>query len=190
MKINSQKWTGYTAFFYFKIFSGSYGDNFLKKLLQGGGENSTLCASWYQLSPVFVPKRVSVSALKLLKEKSFDVIEDGNIVKLKKKDLKNRHQVFYHNAKGAQNRKSSGKLFHFDHNPSNKEILFLLNQRIKELMEYQVSEQEILLDLSEYMKSIQTVDLITVEQDEIRTKADSADNPLTNIERDTLLGDN
>lgn len=189
MKINSQKWIEDTALFYFKIFSGSYGDNFLKKLLKGGGGNSTLCASWYQLSPVFVPKRVSGSAVKLLKEKSFDVFEDGTIVRLKKKELNNKHLLFYHNAKGAQNRINIGKLFHFDHNPSNKKILSLLNDRIKDFMESQVSEQEILLDLSEYLKTIQTVDLITVEQDEIRTKADRADYPLTNIERDALLGD-
>lgn len=185
-----QKWIEDTALFYFRIFSGTYGDKFLKKLLKGGGGNSTLCASWYQLSPVFVPKRISGSALNLLKENSFDVIEDGSTVRLNKKDLVNRHLVFYNNAKGAQNRINTGKLFHFDHNPSNKKILSLLNDRIKNYMESQVSEQEILNDLSEYLKTIQTVDLITVEQDEIRTNADRADFPLTNIERDSLLGDN
>jgi hypothetical protein len=56
-------------------------------------------------------------------------------------------------------------------------------------MESQVSEQDILLDLSEYLKTIQTVDLITVEQDEIRTSADRDDLPLTNAQRDALIND-
>lgn len=187
---DKEKWIEDTALFYFRIFSGDYGDKFLKKLLKGGGGNSTLCASWYELSPVFVPYRISRSALNLLKENSFDVIEVGNTVRLNKKDLKNRHLLFYNNAKGSENRINIGKLFHFDHNPSNKKILALLNDRIKNYMESQVSEREILVDLSEYLKTIQTVDLITVQQDEIRTTTDRLDKPLTNLERDSLLGDN
>ena len=189
MMTKTQKWIEDTALFYFRIFSGNYGEDFLNKLLAGGGGNSTLCASWYQLSPVFVPQRISGSALALLREKAFDIVQVGNTIKLKKSQIEDNHIMFYHNAKGAKNRVVVGKFFHFDHNPSNKKILSLLNNRIKEYMESQVSEQDILKDLSEYLKTIQTVDLITVEQDEVRTSADRDDRPLTNIERDTLLRD-
>lgn len=185
----TQKWIEDTALFYFRIFSGNYGEDFLNKLLKGGGGNSTLCASWYQLSPVFVPQRISGAALSLLREKSFDIIEKGNKIRLKKSQVKENHVMFYNNAKGAQKRIIAGKYFHFDHNPSNKKILSLLNERIKGFMESQVSEQDILLDLSEYLKTIQTVDLITVEQDEIRTSADRDDLPLTNAQRDDLIND-
>lgn len=186
---NNQKWIEDTALFYFRIFSGNYGEDFLNKLLKGGGGNSTLCASWYQLSPVFVPQRISGAALTSLREKSFDIIEEGNIIRVKKSQIQENHIMFYHNAKGAQKRIIAGKYFHFDHNPSNKKILSLLNDRIKGFMESQVSEQDILLDLSEYLKTIQTVDLITVEQDEIRTSADRDDLPLTNAQRDALIND-
>jgi hypothetical protein len=186
---NTQRWIEDTALFYFRIFSGNYGEDFLNKLLKGGGGNSALCASWYQLSPVFVPQRVSGKALDLLKEKGFNIVQNGNLVKLKKSDIKVKHNLFYNNAKGAQNRIIVGKLFHFDHNPSNKKILSLLNKRIKDYMDSQVSEQELLYDLSEYLKTIQTVDLITVNQDDIRTNADREDRSLTNYERDNLLND-
>jgi len=186
---NTQKWIEDTALFYFRIFSGNYGEDFLNKLLKGGGGNSTLCASWYQLSPVFVPQRVSGHALALLREKTFDIIQEDNKIKLKKSQIKYNHIMFYNNAKGAQNRINIGKLFHFDHNPSNKKILSLLNSRIKDYMDSQVSENDILIDLSNYLKTIQTVDLITVEQDEIRTNADRDDRPLTNTERDVLIND-
>lgn len=69
--------------------------------------------------------------------------------------------MFYNNAKGAQKRIITGKYFHFDQNPSNKKILSPLNDRIKGFMESEVSEQDILLDLSQYLKTIQTVDWIT-----------------------------
>ena len=71
--MNKEKWIEDTALFYFRIFSADYGDLFLNKLLKGGGGNSTLCASWYQLSPVFVPERISATALNLLIERSKSV---------------------------------------------------------------------------------------------------------------------
>jgi hypothetical protein len=184
-----QKWIEDTALFYFKIFSGNYGDEFLKKLLKGGGGNSTLCASWYQLSPVFVPQRISGQALKLLKEKSFTVIEQEEVIKIKRSEIKSNHGMFYNNAKGSRNRIIAGKFFHFDHNPSNKKILSLLNEKIKSFMESKITEHEILINLSEYLKTIQTVDLITVEQDEIRTNADREGKPLSSVQRDKLVKD-
>lgn len=186
---SNQKWIEDTALFYFRIFSGNYGEDFLNKLLKGGGGNSTLCASWYQLSPVFVPQRISGTALALLRQKSFDIIQEQNTIRLKRKQIEENHRMFYNNAKGAQNRKNAGKYFHFDHNPSNKKILSLLNDRIKDYMESQLTEQEILRDLSEYLKTIQIVDLITVEQDEVRTSADRDNLPLNNSERDQLIND-
>lgn len=187
--VNKQKWIEDTALFYFRIFSGEYCDDFLNKLLKGGGGNSTLCASWYQLSPIFVPNRVSNTALKLLREKGFNLIIEESTVKISSKQINDNHGMFYNNAKGASNRINKGKLFHFDHNPSNKKILSLLNKKVKEYMLSKISEVEILQELAEYLKTIQTVDLITVEQDDIRTSTDRAGVPLTNEERDALLND-
>ncbi len=56
-------------------------------------------------------------------------------------------------------------------------------------MESQVPEQDILEDLSEYLKTIQTVYLTTVEQDEIGASADRDDRPLANSELDVFVND-
>ena len=191
MKTNKQKWINDTALFYFQIFSGTYGEQFLKKLLKGGGGNSTLCASWYQLSPVFVPQRISNSAVELLDKKSISIEKNSKkrIVTIKKSIIDSNHTMFYHNAKGSKNRKDAGKFFHFDHNPSNKKILSLLNGKVKEYMDSKITENEILKQLADYLEHIQTVDLITVEQDQIRTNADRADEPLTKEKRDEILND-
>lgn len=191
MKDEKQSWINDTALFYFQIFSRNYGEKFLKKLLKGGGGNSTLCASWYQLSPVFVSQRVSDTALKLLIEKSISITKDPDkrTVVIKKSEIDKHRGMFYNNAKGADNRKSAGKFFHFDHNPSNKKILSLLNDQIREFLDSKITEDAILEQLGNYLESIQSVDLITVEQDQIRTSADLQDAPLTKEERDKILHD-
>lgn len=189
MMNKKDKWIEDTALFYFRIFSAEYGDLFLDKLLKGGGGNSTLCASWYQLSPVFVPERISATAYNLLIEKGFHVEKNKDVVTIKNAELKSNHGMFYNNAKGSKKRIIAGKFFHFDHNPSNKKILSLLNEKVRSYMESLISESEILNNLAEYIKTIQTVDLITVEQDELRTNADCKANPLSSDERDDIIND-
>lgn len=93
--------------------------------------------------------------------------------------------MFYHNAKGAENRVNVGKFFHFDHNPSNKKVLELLNQKIKD----HKNEDGFLEELADYIKTVQTIDLITVYEDELRTLKDlsNPDGPLSSSKRDEML---
>lgn len=94
--------------------------------------------------------------------------------------------MFHNNAKWAENRTKAGKFFHFDHNPSNKKVLELLNERIK----LHKNSDGFLEELTEYIKTIQTIDLITVYEDDTRTSKDldSRESPLSSEERDRLLG--
>ena len=187
-----EKWIGNTALLFFQIFSVDYDDEaFINKLLAGGGGNSTLCSTWNHLNGCFVSYRISENAYNLLIEK-LDA-EDKNKVDLKdntvyvsRKIYKKYHVMFYHNAKGATNREKVGKFFHFDHNPSNKKVLELLNKQIKEHR----NNEGFLDELTEYIKTIQTIDLITIYEDDLRTKTDlkNSDGPLSSQERDELLG--
>ena len=189
--IEINKWIKNTALLFYQIFSADYNDEaFIKKLLSGGGGNSTLCATWMQLVSVFIKYRISENAYHLLLEKVTD--EDKNKIRLEndtvfvsKKIYKNYHTFFFHNAKGAENRTNAGKFFHFDHNPSNKKVLELLCDKIK----LHKNEEGFLEELTEYVKSVQTLDLITVQEDDIRTNADrkSLNGPLSSQERDNLL---
>lgn len=82
------------------------------------------------------------------------------------------------------NRKNSGKYFHFDHN-LNKKVLSLLKSKVKEKKD----NPDFLNELTDYVKNVQTVDFITVEEDEIRTSADLKlkDNKMDALERDKLI---
>lgn len=189
--IDANKWVKNTALLFYQIFSVDYTDKvFIKKLLSGGGGNSTLCATWMQLVQFFINHRISYNAYTLLLEK----LEDGDkkyvrlenkIVYINKKLYRKYHYLFANNAKGAQNRISAGKYFHFDHNPSNKKVLELLNDKIKSHKD----EVGFFEELTRYISSVQTLDLITVEEDDIRTNADrnSINGPLPSNERDALL---
>ena len=180
-----------TALLFYQIFSVDYEDEaFINKLLSGGGGNSTLCATWMQLVSVFINHRISKNAYHLLLEKVAE--EDKNKIRLEettvfvsKKIYKNYWPLFSNNAKGAENRTKAGKFFHFDHNPSNKKVLKLLCDKVK----LQKCETGFLEELTEYVKSVQTLDLITVQEDDIRTNADrqSPNGPLSSQERDNLL---
>lgn len=188
------KWIKNTALLFYQIFSVNYEDEaFINKLLSGGGGNSTLCATWMQLVSVFIKRRISENAYSLLLEKVAD--EDKNKIRLEKdtvfiskKIYKKYHSFFSNNAKGAEKRTKAGKFFHFDHNPSNKKVLKLLCDEIK----LHKDEAGFLEKLTEYVKSVQTLDLITVQEDDIRTNADrkSSNGPLSSQERDDLLKTN
>lgn len=189
-EMDKEKWINDTARLFFQIFSVDYEEIFIRKLLSGGGGNSTLCATWMHLNNYFVGYRISKKAYELLLKKvqpedKNKIKFDNNTVYVSRKIYKKYSKMFYNNAKGSENRTEAGKVFHFDHNPSNKKVLELLNSKIKR----QKNEEGLLQELVEYIKKIQTVDLITVEEDDIRTQADrkNENGPLLGEERDELL---
>lgn len=171
----NKKWIKDVALFFYQIFSVKYENKeFVKRLLMGGGGNSTLCSTWTHLSDDFIEYRISKKAYNLLLEKveSNDkkyIVKNGDTVSIPKFIIEKKyHQLFFNNAKGAENRKLKSKYFHFDHNPSNRKVLLKIKGKIEE---HDYSD-EYLEELSQYIKQIQTVDLITVEEDDIRTYAD------------------
>ena len=193
MKKNiNEEWIKDTALLFYQIFSPYYTDEkFNKKLVTGGGGNSTLCSTWTQLSDKFLSYRISKRAYQLLLNLISDedrsaIVKINNDVTISKKIIYDKyHKLFFNNAKGVVNRKKNGKYFHFDHNPSNKKVLTLLKSKIKG----QKGTKKFLNELTEYVKKVQTIDLITVEEDEVRTNADSKlkDNKINALERDKLI---
>lgn len=187
-----EKWIKDTALIFYQIFSVDYeSEKFLNKLLQGGGGNSTLCSTWTHLSDRFIKYRISVRAYNLLiskieeNDRKLISFENGCVTIPSKIIYKKYASLFFNNAKGANNRKSNGKYFHFDHNPSNKKVLILLRNEIKANKD----DVEFLSKLSDYIRKIQTVDLITVEEDDIRTLADLKlkEDKMDSSERDAII---
>ena len=188
--IDKEKWIRDTARLFYQIFSIEYDDDFKKKLLSGGGGNSTLCATWSQLVNYFVRNRISENAYNLLltKVNSSDrnkIRLENDTVYISAKIFKKYHGMFYNDAKYAQNRIAVGKYFHFDHHPSNKKVLELLCEEIST----HKNEEGFIDNLTEYVRTVQSLDLITVQEDDIRTMADkrSANGPLSLEEREDLL---
>ena len=187
-KLSREEWIKNTAIFYFQIFNSKYDDLFLSELLKGGGGNSALCGSWMKLSTKFVLSRISGSALIELENKSIPFSIEGDKVIIFKKTLEKNWAMFSSNSKGSEKRELSGKYFHFDHNPSNKRILSLLHNKVKEIAVVSLTQKAKIELLSDYISDIQTVDLITVKQDDERTKADRTV-ALSKDVRDKLLDD-
>jgi len=177
-----------TAKLFYQIFSVDYDEEFLNKLLSGGGGNSTLGATLYHCFGEFVAYKISGKALKVLQEQNFQCEVNSNRVTISYKERNNRNKLFSNNAKGAENRRKKGKLLHFDHNPSNKKLLALLFAKVQELKNEKIEYDEKINKLAKYIKTVQIVDLITIEQDDIRTGSDRGD-PLTAEERDKLIKD-
>jgi len=186
------KWISNLALLFYQIFSVEYKDEgFYKKLMAGGGGNSALCATWTKLSDVFLKYRISKNAYELLltfiKDEDKDLIsKNKNDITISKKIIYDKyHKFFFNNAKGAEKRKKNGKYFHFDHNPSNKKVLLLLEKKVKEIKD----KPDFLNELADYIENIQTVDLITVEEDDIRTSEDLKlkGNKMEGKERDKIL---
>lgn len=185
-----EKWFRDTALLFYQIFSVDYkNEEFIKKLLMGGGGNSTLCSTWTHLSDCFIKYRISTDAYNLLLTMVEDVDKDsivkkGNTIEIPKYLIEKKyHSMFFNNAKGVEKRKQNGKYFHFDHNPSNRRVLIKLKNEIEN---HKYSEKY-LKKLANYIKQIQTVDLITVEEDYVRTYADQkSKDKLESIERDSL----
>ncbi len=192
--IDKDKWIQNTALIFYQIFSVDYeNEAFINKILSGGGGNSTLCSTWMHLVDIFISHRISENAYNLLLENVADedkgkIRLENDTVYISKKIYKKYHGMFFNNAKGSTNRKSVGKYFHFDHNPSNKKVLKLLSNKIIT----NKNNDGFFEEFTEYVKNIQTIDLITVEEDDIRTLADkrNKEGPLTSTERDNLLNTN
>lgn len=191
-KKTDEKWIRDTALIFYQIFSVEYeNEKFLDKLLQGGGGNSTLCSTWTQLSDRFIKYRISRNAynlfINMIEDSDKDlIIKKDNCVTLPSKLIYKKYpSLFFNNAKGADKRKNNGKYFHFDHNPSNKKVLTLLKNKIRENKD----NDDFLIKLSDYIKEVQTVDLITVEEDDIRTLADLKlkDDKMDSLERDEII---
>ena len=190
--MNNEKWIENTARVFYQIFSVDYEDEkFEKKLLIGGGGISIFCSTWTGLSKYFIKYRISKKAYKLLptlvEESDKNLIrKEENTVILPYKLYKKYHYLWSSNEKGAANRKIKRQYFQRDHNPSNKKVLSLISQKIKNNKD----KKDFLKELSKYIQQVQTVDLITVEEDDIRTEADRKSKPekLDASERDKLIG--
>ena len=192
--IDKEKWMQNTACLFSQVFSVDYKDEvFLNKILSGGGGNSTLCSTWMHLVEYFIPYRISKTAFISLKEKLADedkcalrLDEASKTVFMSKYICKKYHSMFHNNKKGAKDRNEVGKYFHYDHNPSNKKVLSLLFNKVNS----EKDNKDFLKDFTDYVKNVQTLDLITIDEDDIRTGAERKNKkggPLSASERDNLL---
>lgn len=174
-----------TAKFMYNVFnkdSGNYSKEFEKLLLSGGGGNSMFVNCWAKPSGAFVKSRISGKAKEELAKYGYVSLWDSP------------HEFRYHNAKGAENRLKHGKHLHLDHNPGNVKVLSLIRERCRSYNSKEQSYEEIIIDLKKYLMTIQTLDWITVEQDDVRTLSDSnykkkIKDMMTHEERDALLND-
>ncbi len=118
--------------------------------MKGGGGNSMFANCWSKPSHCFV-KKISAEAKKRLKDNRFFPIDDAP------------SSFKHNNAKGAKNRKTKGKQLHLDHNPGNVKVLQLIREKCKTFDLDKQNYEDIIKDLKEYLKNIQTLDWITVE---------------------------
>lgn len=166
----------------FAVFSIEYDEEFKKLLLGGGGGNSMFINTWMKPSAHFVKMRISSKAEQILKEKGYTIDNLGENVP--KSLLKN-------NAKGAANRIKKGKRLHIDHNPGNVKVLELIYEKIQALKSEKGTKADKIEKLKSFLKDIQYLDIITVEQDDIRTLRDKKHTKkekdrMTRQERDQL----
>lgn len=169
----------------FAIFSEDYDKNFEKLLLSGGGGNSMFVNVWTKPSRYFAKIRISSQSIKTLKKHDYD--KEDLTDRVPKKFIKN-------NAKTIQKRKNNGKFLHIDHNPSNVKVLELISNKIKNLNKCFYTKKEKIEKLKNFLKNIQSLDIITVEQDHKRTNGDNKyskkeKDKMTKKQRDFLLKD-
>jgi hypothetical protein len=170
-----------TAKLLLNVFSDKYDPWFESQLVAGGGGNSMFVNAWAKPSAKFIRIRISKEAEKRLAEHGYSSLND-----IPKHFLR-------HNAKGADNRREAGKELHADHNPGNTKVLHLIRDKVRSY-DQAISYDEKLEDLKSFIREIQTLDIITIEQDDIRTLADSKmtkseKNMLSGEQRDILLHD-
>ena len=174
-----------TARFMFNVFnskSGNYCEEFDNLLMSGGGGNSMFVNCWSKPSYHFVKKRISSEAKRVLRENNYSSLDEAP------------HSFKCNNAKGAEKRIAKGKRLHLDHNPGNVKVLEMIRTKCREYDPDKVEYQTIINDLKEFLRNIQTLDWITVEQDDIRTYGDEIHTKpekdmMTHDERDELLND-
>lgn len=174
-----------TARFMFNVFnvkSGNYNKNFEELLLQGGGGNSMFVNCWAKPSYYFIKKRISGEAKKTITKLGYTSIYD----------VPDSYKC--NNAKGAKNRKDAGKLLHLDHSPGNVKVLHLIRDKCREFDPEVETYDSIISKIKEYLETIQTLDWITVEQDDVRTYKDKnytkkEKDMMDHDERDKILND-
>lgn len=185
MKTEKQVMLHNLAELLFAVFSIKYDNEFKKLLLSGGGGNSMFINVWIKPSAHFVKMRISSQAKKILEKKGYTLDNLGENVP--KSLIKN-------NAKGAANRIKKGKRLHIDHNPGNVLVLELICDKVQKLKHAKGTKSEKIKKLESFLEDIQYLDIITVEQDDIRTLADDnyskkEKDKMTLRQRDKLLAD-
>ena len=184
-KTYDEKMLDSTARFMFNVFnlkSGNYCEEFESLLMSGGGGNSMFVNCWSKPSYYFVKKRISGEAQRILREHNYETIDDAP------------HSFKHNNAKGAQKRIAKGKYLHLDHNPGNVKVLELIREKCRSYDPDKTKYETIIAEIKLFLSNIQTLDWITVEQDDIRTYGDdihtkTEKDKMTHDERDNLLQD-
>lgn len=174
-----------TAKFLLQVFSQDYGEEFERMLVAGGGGNSMFVNAWNKLSQAFVRCRISSQARQRLQDKGYNNVRN-------KQDIP--HSFLHNNAKTVEARRRAGKELHMDHNPSNVKVLNLVKDKVRSYRNDDLSDEQKLEDFKEFIMNIQTLDIITIEQDKIRTLKDEnmtkrEKEMLSAQERDNLLND-
>jgi len=157
---------------FYSLYSKKYGVFLEKEIIRGGGGTSPICPIWINLSKYFIKHRISSEAEKVLLRNNIDL-----------KTLSIRNPIFSSNQKSVEKRKKHGQLLHRDHNPSNSYVLRKIRDEVRSYNNLTVEEG--ISKLKEFIKDIQTIDIITIEQDEIRNKH----NDISAKERDGLIND-
>lgn len=170
-----------TARFLYNVFSDTYDSEFEKRLMSGGGGNSMFVNAWTKPSSSFIKYRISGEAKKRLKRYRYGVETMP-------------HGFMRHNAKTIGLRRSAGKELHGDHNPSNVKVLQLIRDKVRSYKNTSLTRQQKLSDLEKFLANVQTLDIITIEQDYTRTHKDKnftkrQKDMLSAKERDKLLND-
>lgn len=179
--VNSEEILESTAKLMLGVFSEDYDNRFEEMLVSGGGGNSMFVNAWQKPSKEFIKARISAQAKKRLADHGYTLETMP-------------HKFLCHNAKGAQKRKANGKELHMDHNPGNVKVLHLIRDRVRSYKNKGWSYEQQLADLKEFIRGVQTLDIITVEQDDIRTLKDDKftkkqKDMMSSKERDELLDD-
>lgn len=169
-----------TARFFLNVFSEQYDEKFEKMLVSGGGGNSMFVNAWQKPSKHFINARLSGEAKTCLAVNRYTLETMP-------------HGFLCNNAKGSANRKAKGKHLHMDHNPGNVKVLHDIRDKVRSYSD-EMSHGDKIADLKEFMKKVQTLDIITVEQDDIRTLSDEhftkkEKDMMSAKGRDTLLND-
>ncbi len=177
-----------TARLMFNVFNrktGNYSNDYDMLLMSGGGGNSLFINCWQKVSFDIDRVRISGEAKKRLIAYGFASIEDAQT---------RDHKFLSNNAKGAANRLAAGKNLHADHNPGNKKVLEMIKEKCRSYDPDKDDYESTISEIKEFLRTVQTIDWITVEQDDKRTYKDDKyskkeKDMMSHDERDDLLND-